>query len=177
MYFRSNDGSKNTFALQTTLDPLKLKKGKTLIMLLVGNEREYSKLKSLYIVFLHSTKLSVYRMGIKFDKDPLALEQNKYLSKIVNVYSAYYLDVWPKNPTNNFKFKNYLFRATSIVKIVQKKSMCIVSTEYFFFLSIIITMYMDSLVTNILNIKANKTRQHRTQNLQKTYTTYCKFCT
>ena len=116
-------------------------------------------------------------MGIKFDKDPLALEQNKCLSKIVNVYSAYYLDVWPKNPTNNFKFKNYLFRATSIVKIVQKKSMCIVSTEYFFFLSIIITMYMDSLVTNILNIKANKTRQHRTQNLQKTYTTYCKFCT
>ena len=38
-------------------------------------------------------------------------------------------------------------------------------------------MYIDSLVTNILKIKLNKTRQHRTQNLQKTCTAYCKFCT
>ena len=45
------------------------------------------------------------------------------------------------------------------------------------FFSIIITMYFDSLVTNILKTKVNKTRQHRTQNLQKTYTAYCKFCT
>ena len=28
----------------------------------------------------------------------------------------YDLDAWPKNPTNNFKFKNCLFRATNIVK-------------------------------------------------------------
>ena len=35
-----------------------------------------------------------------------------------------------------------------------------------FYFSIIITMYIDSLVTNILKIKVNKTRQHRTQNLQ-----------
>ena len=28
MYFRSNDGSKNTFPHQATLDPLRLKKGK-----------------------------------------------------------------------------------------------------------------------------------------------------
>ena len=27
-------------------------------------------------------------MGIKFDKDPLALEQNNYTTKIVNVYIA-----------------------------------------------------------------------------------------
>ena len=33
------------------------------------------------------------------------------------------------------------------------------------FFSIIITMYIDSLVTNILKIKGNKTRQHRTQKL------------
>ena len=31
-------------------------------------------------------KLSEYRIGLKFDKDPLALEQNNYLTKIVNVY-------------------------------------------------------------------------------------------
>ena len=45
------------------------------------------------------------------------------------------------------------------------------------FFSIIITRYIDSLVTNILKVKVNKTRQHRTQNLQKAYTAYCKFCT
>ena len=38
-------------------------------------------------------------------------------------------------------------------------------------------MYIDSLVTNILKIKLNKTGQYRTQNLQKTCTAYCKFCT
>ena len=36
-------------------------------------------------------------MGIKFDKDPLAVEQNNYLSKIVTVYIVYDLDAWPVN--------------------------------------------------------------------------------
>ena len=33
----------------------------------------------------------------------------------------YDLDAWPKNPTNNFKFKNCLFRATNIVKNSDKE--------------------------------------------------------
>ena len=60
-------------------------------------------------------------MEIKFDKDPLSVEQNNYLNKIGNVYIVYYLDLCPKNPTNNFKFKNYLFGATSIVKNSEKE--------------------------------------------------------
>ena len=44
-------------------------------------------------------------MGIKFDKDPLDVEQKNYANKIINVYIVYDLDVWPINPTNNFKFK------------------------------------------------------------------------
>ena len=32
------------------------------------------------------------------------------------VYIVYYLDVWPRNPTNNFKFENCLFGETSVVK-------------------------------------------------------------
>ena len=32
-----------------------------------------SKLKPLYTAFLHSIKLSGYKMGMKFDKDPLAM--------------------------------------------------------------------------------------------------------
>ena len=43
--------------------------------------------------------------------------------KIVNVYIVYDLDAWSRNPTNNFKFKNCLFGATNVVKIVIKKSM------------------------------------------------------
>ena len=60
-------------------------------------------------------------MGIKFDKDPLAVEQNNYLTKIVNVYIVYDLDAWLRNPTNNFKFKNCLFGATNIVKNSDKE--------------------------------------------------------
>ena len=33
-------------------------------------------------------------MGIKIDKDPLTIEQNNYLTKIVNVSIAYDLDAW-----------------------------------------------------------------------------------
>ena len=54
-------------------------------------------------------------MGLKFHKDPLAVKQNIYLTKMVNVYIVYDLAAWPRNPTNNFKFKNCLFGATGIV--------------------------------------------------------------
>ena len=57
------------------------------------------------------------------------MEQNNYASKIVNVYIAYDLDAWPRNPTNNFSFKNCLFGATNVVKIVIKKSMCIMAMK------------------------------------------------
>ena len=94
-----------------------------MIMFLVGNQRDYI---LLHTVFSHSIKRSGYRR--KFDKYYLAVEQNNYLSKIVNVYIVYDLDAWPRNPTNNFKFTNCLFGVTSKVKIVIKKSMCIVAT-------------------------------------------------
>ena len=45
------------------------------------------------------------------------------------------------------------------------------------FFSIMITIYIDSLITNKLKIKVNKIRQDRTQNLQKTYTACCNLCT
>ena len=63
-----------------------------------------SKLKPLYTAFLNSIKHSEHRIGIKFDKDPLAVEQNNYLRKIVNVYIIYDLDALSRNSTI-FKFK------------------------------------------------------------------------
>ena len=70
---------------------------------------------------MDSIELSEYRIEIKLDKYSLALEQNNYLTKIVNVYIVYYLDAWPKSLTINFKFKNCLFRATNIVKSTDKE--------------------------------------------------------
>ena len=40
------------------------------------------------------------------------------MTKIINAYIVYELYDQSKNPTNNFKFKNCLFGATNIVKIV-----------------------------------------------------------
>ena len=70
---------------------------------------------------MHSIKISEYIIGIKFDKDPLAVEQNNYLNKIVNFYIAYDLDTWPKIPLRNFTLKNCLFGATNIVKSSDKE--------------------------------------------------------
>ena len=44
-----------------------------------------------------------------------------YLTNILNIYIVYDLDVWPRNPTNNSKFKNCLFGATNIVKNSDKE--------------------------------------------------------
>ena len=68
-------------------------------------------------------------MGINFDEDPLAVEQNNYLTKIVNLCIVYDLDARPRNPTNNYKCKNCLFGATNIVKKVIKKSIYMVNAE------------------------------------------------
>ena len=98
MYFVGGDGSQNMFVYQPTLDTLELKKDKSTVYILGWKSKEVyiSKLKTLYTVFLHSTKSSGHRMGIKFDKDPLALDQNNYTTKIVNAYIVYHLDAWPR---------------------------------------------------------------------------------
>ena len=38
------------------------------------------------------------------------------MKKIVNVCIVYDLDAWPRNPSNNFTFKNCLLEATDVVK-------------------------------------------------------------
>ena len=80
-----------------------------------------SKLKSLYNASLNSIKLSEYRIGIKFDKEPLAVEQNNYLTKIVNVYIAYDLDAWRKVMLRNFTLKKCFFGASNTVKVFDKE--------------------------------------------------------
>ena len=71
-------------------------------MFLVENQREY-----LILNLSHYIELSI--------------EQNNYLTKIVNVYTVYDLDAWPKVLLRNFTLKNCLFGATSIVKNIDKE--------------------------------------------------------
>ena len=82
IYFTSNDGSQNMFVYQPTLNTLELKKDKgTDHVLSWKSKRVYnSRLKPLYTL-LYSIKLSGYKMGIKFDKGPLDVEQNNCLAK------------------------------------------------------------------------------------------------
>ena len=44
------------------------------ILLELSSEVYTSKVKPLYTAFSHRIKLSGYRLALKFDKDPLALE-------------------------------------------------------------------------------------------------------
>ena len=85
MYFTSDDGSQNTFFYQPTLE-LKKDKGTYYVLSWKSKGTYNSKLKPFYTAFLYSINVSGYWMGIKFDKDPLAVEQHNYLTKVVNVY-------------------------------------------------------------------------------------------
>ena len=88
MYFIRSVGSQNAFAYQPTLGTLELKKDKGTGYFLTWKSKGVynSKLKLLYFASLHSIKLSECKMGIKFDKNLLAVEQNNYLTKIANIY-------------------------------------------------------------------------------------------
>ena len=84
MYFISNDYFQNIFVYQTTLDTLESNKHKRIDYVLTWKSKGVynSKLKPLYTAFLHSIELLEYIIGIKFDKNPLAVEQSNYLSKV-----------------------------------------------------------------------------------------------
>ena len=125
IYITSNDGSHNIFIhhpSNTWNVRIKKDKGTGHILIWELKGLYNSKLKTLYTAFLHSIKLSGYRIEIKFDKDSLAVEPSNKITKIGNVYIVYHLDAWPRNPTNNFKFNNFLFGATSIVKNSDKEN-------------------------------------------------------
>ena len=81
-----------------------------------------SKLNSLNNAFLYRIKLFRYKMGIKFDKDPLVVEQKYYFTKIVNNYIAYDLRCLAKKSYNIFKCRICLFAATSIVNDSDKET-------------------------------------------------------
>ena len=76
------------FFYQPLLNTLELKKDKATNYVLSWKSKVVyaSKLKHLCTAFLYSIKFSGCKLKIKFDKDPLAVEQNNYTTKIVNAY-------------------------------------------------------------------------------------------
>ena len=111
------------FVYQPTLDTLELKKDKVTdyVISWISNWLYASERKPLYTAILNTIKLSGYRIGIKFDKDRLAVEQNNYLTNIANAYIVYDLNAWTGNPTKSFKFKDCLFGATNIIENSDKE--------------------------------------------------------
>ena len=104
----TSNGFQNMFVSQPMLDTLVLKKEKdTDYVFSLKSKRAYNS-KILYTAFLHIIKLAEYKVKIKFNKDPLAAEQNNYAITVVNAYIVYDLDVCPNNPVRNFTLKKIL---------------------------------------------------------------------
>ena len=112
---------KTHFVYQPGFDTLELKKGTDYFLSWKSKRVFNSKLKPLYTTFLNSIRLSGYRILIKFDKHALSVDQNNYLTKIVNIYIVYDLDAWQKNRLRNFTLKNCLFGATNTIKNSDKE--------------------------------------------------------
>ena len=105
-----DDGSQSMFVYQSTFSTLQLQKERALIKFLVAHQKVCIILLifSNILIFLYSIKFFGYKIEIKFDKDPLVVEQNKYATKIVNAYIVYELDALPKNSLHNFTLKKLL---------------------------------------------------------------------
>ena len=126
-YFRGknlfvDDGYQDKAVYQPRLRALELKDRDTNYFLVGYQKGQYtSKLKPLYTAFLHSVKLSGYKVGITFDMDPLAAEKNNYAFKTVHACIICNLNAWLRNLTTNFKLKSCLFGETSLVKNSDKE--------------------------------------------------------
>ena len=122
MYFISNVRCQNTFVYQPKLDTLELKKDKGKDYVLSKKKVYHYKLKPLYSALLHLINLPEYRIGIKFKECSLVVEKNNDLTKIVGVCIVYDLVAWSRNPSKNFKCKNCLIGAISVVKNSNKEN-------------------------------------------------------
>ena len=70
----------------------------------------------MYTTVLYSIRHPGNKVKIRFNKDPLALEQNYFAAKVVNAYTVYDLDAWSNNPLINFTLKCCWFFTTTITK-------------------------------------------------------------
>ena len=88
-----------------------------------------SKLLPLHGAILTNIKYFLPKIAMQFNNTPLVVEQDNYATEIVNDYIVYNLDNWRKILLRNFRIKNCLFGATTVVKNSDKKIGCIVVME------------------------------------------------
>ena len=93
-----------------TLD-LKEEKGTDSVLIWESKGANTFKFKPLYNAFFHSIRHSGYKVGIKLDKDPLAVKQKNYTTNIVNAYIVYVLENWSNGALRGFALKYCLFVA------------------------------------------------------------------
>ena len=92
------------FVYQSTLDTLELKKDRGIDYVFSWKSKGIytSKLKPFCTAYLRSIKVAGYKVRKVFDKDPLAVEQNNYETKIAIAYVVCDLGTWRNNPLRNF---------------------------------------------------------------------------
>ena len=117
-YITSNHGSRNMFVYEPTFKVLELKSDKCTEYIINWKSKGAckSKLKALNDAFWHNVKNFGNQRWIQFNNTSLVIEQNKYTSRIVNVYIVYDLNNQPKILLKTFTLKNCLCEATNIVK-------------------------------------------------------------
>ena len=93
-----------------TLD-LKEEKGTDSVLIWESKGANTFKFKPLYNAFFHSIRHSGYKVGIKLDKDSLAVKQKNYTTNIVNAYIVYVLENWSNGALRGFALKYCLFVA------------------------------------------------------------------
>ena len=84
MYFTGNDGFQIMFVCQATFSMLQLKKDKGIDYVIIWKSKGVysSNIFTQDIVFFHNINLLRYKIGRKFNKDPLVVEKNNYTSKL-----------------------------------------------------------------------------------------------
>ena len=107
IYFTSTFSKHICLLTNTWYNRIKKVKGTDYVLRWKRNGLVNSKIKPLYTAILNSIILKLRHYILlswitKFDKEPLAVEQNNYLTKAVNAYIVYDLDASPRKPTNKF---------------------------------------------------------------------------
>ena len=126
-----DEGSQNIFAYQLTFTKLELKvrRSTEYVIVWISKGLYKSKLLPLHGAILTNIKYFLPKIAMQFNNTPLVVEQDNYATEIVNDYIVYNLDNWRKILLRNFRIKNCLFGATTVVKNSDKKITCIVVME------------------------------------------------
>ena len=91
------------------------------------------------------------------------------MSKIVSIYIVFDLDVWPRNPTNNFKFKNFVFEPTSVIKSSDKEKYVYSGYEVTFECEGLWHIMDNDITRNVMNFGVDNSSLFHIDNCKKNF--------